>query len=79
MKNFKLVNGDESVSNFERVLNGKVTKSRYKLLASYVRRKSFSFNCGCDWDCCGCVFQENYGINISNNQIRITMSQHRNY
>ena len=79
MTKFKFVNGDESSNHYERTLNGKLTKNRYKLLQSYVRRKSYTENCGCDWDCCGCLFEVSYKLKVNNNQVTIQMSEYRNY
>ena len=79
MNKFKFVDGDESSTHYERTLNGKLTKSRYKLLSSYVRKKSYTEHCGCEWDCCGCLFQVSYGLQIINNQVTIQMSEYRNY
>lgn len=79
MKNFKLVDGDESSSLFEKTLIGRITKNRYKVLSSYVRSKSYSQHCGCEWDCCGCVFAVSYKLQVTNNQVKIQMVESRNY
>jgi hypothetical protein len=79
MRNFKYVDGDESSRLFEKTLIGKITKNRYKVLSSYVRRKSYRQHCGCEWDCCGCVFAVSYSLQMTNNQVTIQMVESRNY
>lgn len=79
MKNFKFIDGDESSSLFEKTLIGRVTKKRYRMLSSYVRRKSYTTHCGHEWDCCGCLFAVSYVLKANNNQVTIQMIESRNY
>jgi len=78
MKNFKLIDGDISSSLYEKTLIGKVTKNRYKILSSYLRRKSYRQHCGHEWDCCGCVFAVSFSLQATNNQFTIQMVESRN-
>jgi hypothetical protein len=79
MKKFKLVDGNESSIVYERKFSGKMTKKRYKFLDSWTRRKSYREHCGCEWDCCGCLFAVSYNFRYKFNQVTITMVESRNY
>lgn len=79
MKKFNYVDGDESSSVYERKFSGRLTKKRYKFLDSLTRRISYRENCGCEHDCCGCLFAVYYSFAYINNEVIVKMVQCRNY
>ena len=71
---------------YERNLMGRVTKGSYKKLSKLCRKKSYRIHCGCEPDCCGCLFAEEFQLSILTGLVtgrhigfKITWSKSFNY
>jgi hypothetical protein len=80
MTKFNLIDGDMDYRTYEHIINGRMTKLRYKILSRYARKKSWrDSGCGHEWDCCGCMTSEYMSLNYIDGVWRITISQNFNY
>lgn len=80
MTKFNLIEGDMDYRTYEHVIDGRMTKLRYKILSRYARKKSWrGGGCGHEWDCCGCMIGEYMRLNYIDGVWRITISQSFNY
>jgi hypothetical protein len=78
----KFVATDES--DYDRAIatrsfSGRLTKGRYKAIASYCRKNSFRSRCSHEYDCCGCMYAQNLSFEYKHNQVTVTLIQHHNY
>lgn len=76
---FTLLEGDMDYRTYERVITGRITKSRWKIISKLARRLSNSFHCGCPHDCCGCLSSQYIDVNYQNGETRLTLTQSFNY
>jgi hypothetical protein len=80
MRNFKLIESDIDYSIYKRVFSGKITKKRYLKINKYCRKKSFrATNCGCSYDCCGCLSSQKLTFEYKQNQIIVILNHSFNY
>lgn len=99
MRNFKPYYGQDDEPSFEmqvstRVITGRLTKQRYKLLQRYCRKKTerapygyspngYRYHCGHEYDCCGCLMAEYMTMKIEphwkGNKITFYFTQSFNY
>jgi hypothetical protein len=63
----------------ERVLSGRINKSRYKFLQRLCRVLSWRESCGHEHDCCGCLFMRELSLKVVNGQAVIVISDYFNY
>lgn len=82
----ELTEGDREDFAGSRLITGRLTKKRYKLIKRSLRARNRAFDedyshgrCGHDYDCCGCVFAEKYSMRVVGNKIVIIHFQSRNY
>lgn len=74
---FKAIDGDYDFSLFERVIQGRLTKSRFKIINKVVKKWNYNheapygysmngypYRCGCEHDCCGCLSSENISVEL---------------
>lgn len=73
------IDGDMDYRVYEHRIEGRMTKSRYKILSRYVRVKSWREGCGHEWDCCGCMFAENLKLNYVGGVWKLILTQSFNY
>jgi len=66
---------------FYKLLKGKLTKCRYKMLDRFCRKNSFQSSCGHSYDCCGCVCGQKVSFihNPATQKTLITISVSYNY
>ena len=76
---FELVDSDFDFRSYLREISGRITYKRYKILQRYARKKSWRNSCGCEHDCCGCVFSEAMAIEVTHTGFKIYFSQSLNY
>lgn len=68
MRKFKTVNGDFDHTQAERIIIGRLTPLRNKVIKRYVSKynqahfapygispNGYAYSCGCSHDCCGCL------------------------
>lgn len=69
---FKKIDSDMDSAIYERIIKGRLTKKRYKIIAREVRKMDIGSlpNCGHEYDCCGCLcyqwanFTHKYNLTI---------------
>jgi hypothetical protein len=79
MRNFKLVESDYDFKAYQRVFSGRITKRRYKIIDSICRKKSYNQHCGCEHDCCGCMFAQSIRFEYKHNRVVMTLTESYNY
>jgi len=80
MKGFKIIDSDCDYVVREKIINGRITKARYKAIAQYVRKHTFSSGCGCEWDCCGHLSSQTMNIvGADSNQVTLSVRENYNY
>ena len=78
-REFTLIDGDFDYRRYEKAIDGRMTKLRYKIISRYARKKSWREHCGHEWDCCGCMFAESYNLSYTNGIWKLTVGQSFNY
>lgn len=73
MKNFKTFKSDIDFTKSIRILKGRLTKARYKILDRMARKHTQSLNCGCAHDCCGHASSTYMDLIINPNQTKATL------
>jgi hypothetical protein len=84
---FKLVDGEFDSCESQRVISGKITKRRRKMIEHIVRsfnkkweapygysHNGYAYRCGCIHDCCGCLVSKGMWVEfkkIGNNHIAV--------
>lgn len=84
---FQITNCNLGYYKSKRILSGKITKKRRKILEHIVRsfnkeyeapygysRNGYAYRCGCIHDCCGCLVSKGMSVefkNLGNNQMAI--------
>lgn len=63
----------------ERIISGRLTKCRYKLIDRFCRKNSFRTHCGHEWDCCGCLCDQTMSFEYKHNAVIIKVKQSFNY
>lgn len=76
---WNLVDGDCDWRTYEHIIDGRMTKLRYKILSRYVRKNSWREHCGHEWDCCGCMFAERLSLDYIGGIWKIIRGQSFNY
>lgn len=76
---FELIDSDVCYRTYLREIVGRITYKRHKLLQRYSRMKSWRNSCGCEHDCCGCVFSERMEIQTTSEGFKIYFTQSLNY
>lgn len=71
--------GDMDYRIYLREFSGRMTKQRYKAIADYCRRNSYSLRCGCEHDCCGHMTGQDISFTYSRNQVSLRLSIGYNY
>ena len=92
MKNFKIVNNEIEFTLAERIFEGRLTVKRYHIIKNYVKRFNhisknpygvskfgYSYNCGCEHDCCGCLHKQYIEMLYQNNKLILQLFAHYNY
>jgi hypothetical protein len=79
MTKFTLIDGDMDYRVYEHVIDGRMTKSRYKIINRYARKSSWREHCGHEWDCCGCMFARRMELKYKNNKWILGMVESFNY
>lgn len=80
MKNLKVIDGDYDFKVEEKVINGRITKARYKAIARQVRKGNWWNRCSCEHDCCGHVSSVRTNIiSADSNQMIIHVRTNYNY
>lgn len=80
MKGFKIIDSDCDYVIREKIINGRITKARYKTIAQYVRKNTFSNDCGCEWDCCGHLTSKTMNIvGANSNHLVLSVVENYNY
>jgi len=80
MRKFKIIEADIDYKMSERILTGRLTKLRYKVLDRYCRQRTFrAGNCGHDYDCCGCLSSQSLTFEHKHNRTVLTLSITFNY
>lgn len=77
---FKQAESDYDFSISERIISGRLTPLRYRILTRIVRKfnrehsapygvspNGYAYNCGCERDCCGCMTSEKCNISFADN------------
>jgi hypothetical protein len=64
---------------YEHIIDGRMTKLRYKIINRYARKNSWREHCGHEWDCCGCMFARGMELEYKNNKWVLEMSESFNY
>ena len=77
-RKFQEKDGDFDYRIAERVVVGRLTPLRYKVLTRMVRKfnsnaqypygispNGYAYNCGCEHDCCGCLCGESINIDFA--------------
>ena len=75
MTKFISVHSDYDCRIAERIIQGRITPKRYKLLRKIIRtwnhnhnapygysQNGYAYNCGCEHDCCGCLIGERMSL-----------------
>lgn len=80
----KLINREKSDMDHKtqfKLLRGRLTKRRYKILDSFCRKNSFSTHCHHEHDCCGCLCGQSmhFKHNPVTQKTLIVISQSFNY
>lgn len=94
---FKPLEYDFDRQTAQRIISGRLTRKRYELISKAVRKwnnehsapygrsqNGYAYNCGCEYDCCGCMTGESLYLNlttigVNRVQIKITYSIGFNY
>ena len=92
MKNLKLELGDFDYTKYVRVIEGRITQKRFKLINRYVRKYNYAtrypygvsrnghpYRCGCEHDCCGCLVSTQMFARFEHNKTTIELIQYFNY
>jgi hypothetical protein len=84
LKTQKFYSTEESEMDYriyERIFSGRMTKRRYKIIESFCRRYTYRpyYNCGHEYDCCGCFCGQNMSFTYKQNQVVIRFTQSFNY
>jgi len=91
-KRFDLELGDLDKTKFVRVIEGRITRKRYKLIKRFVRKynidnrypygvseKGYAYRCGCEHDCCGHLVRTEMFATFGNNKTTIELISNYNY
>lgn len=76
---FVPIANDIDFHTFQKVLDGRITKNRYKLLDRWVRSQNKKYHCGHDWDCCGCLHSTSATLLVTPNKAEILVTYSYNY
>lgn len=79
MIKFELIDGDMDYSVYEHVIDGRMTKLRYKIISRYVRKNSWRGHCGHEWDCCGCMYAQSMDLEYKDNKWTLYKVNNYNY
>lgn len=83
LKGFVIANSrsDYDGQTFFKLLRGRLTKKRYKVISGFCRKYSFRVHCGHEHDCCGCLCNQrmNFVHSTKTNKTLITISFGYNY
>jgi hypothetical protein len=79
MTKFNLIDGDMDYRTYEHVIDGRMTKLRYKILSRVVRKGTWHSHCGHEWDCCGCMHSQSMRLDYIGGVWKIIKSQSFNY
>jgi hypothetical protein len=92
MKNFKIVLNEVDYTLAERKIEGRLTKKRWEIIRNYVKRynynnespygvspNGYSYNCGCEHDCCGCLSKRYLQMLNNTNKVVLQLFVHYNY
>jgi hypothetical protein len=82
LSKFILADGDIGFRSYQRVISGKFTKTRVKSLLSFSRKFTSHFNCGHEFDYCGCLSSKQVNVEFSTGcyeYARILVVEHFNY
>lgn len=72
------IDSDYDFEKSQRIISGRLTPKRYKLISHAVRKwnnehsapygrskDGYAYNCGCEHDCCGCMTGENIKLDFA--------------
>jgi len=80
MRNIKMIDRDYDYSVSEKIITGRITKARYKIISAYARKNTWHNSCGCEYDCCGHLSSVSTRIISANsNQVTLRVSENYNY
>ena len=76
-KKWTEIEGDFDHRVRERILHGRMTHKRYKIIERYCRKNSYyTPACGHEWDCCGCVtsvIYKAYYTRVASNAFKVSV------
>jgi hypothetical protein len=79
MIKFELIDGDMDYRVYEHVIDGRMTKLRYKIINRYARKRNWRGHCGHEWDCCGCMYAQGMDLEYKDNKWVLYKTESFNY
>jgi len=89
---WQLLRDDLDAVVHTRFLSGRITKKRYQIIVAYCKRynnrnaapygvspNGYAYNCGHDWDCCGCLITSRINMSAAKDEILLVLQSNYNY